>query len=288
MAKLEQYSRKIANYIFEDMEPEERVQFEAELESNEELAKEYRRQINAAKYLKTKAQVEEVVNDPDFAEAERQVEQFFREKDAANDAGAADTTKASDAADAAGAADSSNERPATRPSANRSLKRILYPLLAAAAIFTGIILVLQAPGDPNERIFNRYYQPLADGRLISRGQTSGLSVTFEEALNLYFEEDYSQSASLFSELSQSDPNQPEYSLFEGLSVLGAGEYSKAATVFDSYLSRYDIYIPEAQWYLSLCYVKLEQPEKAKDLLNELSSLDGKYGVDSKKLLKKLK
>lgn len=267
MAKLEQYSRKIANYIFEDMEPEERIQFEAELKSNEELAQEYRRQVNAAKYLKTKAQVEEVVNDPDFAEAERQVEEFFREKDAANAA---------------------NEKPTTKPSANRSLKRILYPLLAAAAIFTGIMLVLNVPGDPIERIFNQYYQPLEDGRLISRGQTSGLSVNFEEALNLYFEEDYSQSASLFSELSQSDPNQPEYSLFEGLSILGAGEYSKAAAVFDSYLSRYDIFLPEAQWYLSLCYVKLEQSEKAKDLLNELSSLDGKYGVDSKKLLKKLK
>lgn len=267
MAKLEQYSRKIAHYIYDDMEPDERVQFEAELESNEELALEYRRQLNVVKYMKAKTVVEEQLNNPDMEEADRLVDEFFKEKDAG---------------------DSSIEGALVKPSKSRSLKRVLFPLLATAAIFAGIMIVLNATsGDMNERLYQKYYQPMNDGSLTIRGQDEILSEEFDNAMNLYQDGEYEQSESMFSTLVNTYPEHPEFALLEGLSKMGVGEYSQSATIFESFLDRFDTYIPEAQWYLSLCYIKLDRPDEAKKLLSELTSLDGKFGDDSKRMLKKL-
>ena len=81
MAKLEEYSRKIADYIYDDMESGDRAVFEAELERNEELAEEYHRQVQVVNYLKARTKVDEYLHDPDMEEADRLVDEFFKDKD---------------------------------------------------------------------------------------------------------------------------------------------------------------------------------------------------------------
>ena len=48
------------------------------------------------------------------------------------------------------------------------------------------------------------------------------------------------------------------------------------------------YLPEAMWYLSLCYLKVSEVEKAAALLGQLESYDGMYKEDAQTLLKKLR
>lgn len=276
MANPEQYSRKIAYYIYDDMEPGDRAQFEAELERNVELAEEYRRQLHVVQYLKARTQVSEYFDDPDMEEADRLVEEFYKEKEAAETTiESAPTTSSKDA-------------PATS-SRSRSLKYILYPLTAAAAV-VGAVLIINTflPGNVNDRMYRKYYAPMEDASLISRGDGSDFSVDFNRALNQYLDGDYIQSGSEFSTLAVRDPQNAEAVLFRSLSLMGAEDYVESAKLWESFLSRFDTYQPEAKWYLSLCYLKLDQPDKAIPLLAEIASLEGKYGQDSQKLVKRLR
>ncbi len=59
MSKIDQYSRRIASYIYGDMEPGENAEFEKDLLTDEELAKEYRMQSTAVDFLKSKVVLED-------------------------------------------------------------------------------------------------------------------------------------------------------------------------------------------------------------------------------------
>ena len=268
MAKLEEYSRTIADYIYDDMDPGDRARFESELERNEELAEEYHRQVHVVKYLKARTQVSAYLDDPDMEEADRLVDEFFREKDATE-------TR-------------TEEIPVT-PSHSRSVKYILYPLIAAAAIVGGVLVISTLlPGGLNDRLYRQYYAPMEDASLISRGGESNFNTDFNRALNLYSEGDYSDAASEFSKLAERDPSQAESALFLSLSKMGAGNYEESAKLLESFLTRFNTYQPEAKWYLSLCYLKLDQPDKAIPLLSELASLGGKLGDNSQRIAERLR
>jgi tetratricopeptide (TPR) repeat protein len=144
------------------------------------------------------------------------------------------------------------------------------------------------PGGLNDRLYRQYYTPMEDASLISRGGESNFNTDFNRALNLYSEGDYSDAASEFSELAERDPSQAESALFLSLSNMGAGNYEESAKLLESFLTRFNAYQPEAKWYLSLCYLKLDQPDKAIPLLAELASLGGKYGHDSQKIIQSLR
>ncbi|MEJ2629584.1 MAG: hypothetical protein P8078_13660 [bacterium] len=200
MAKLEEYSRTIADYIYDDMDPGDRARFESELERDEELAEEYQRQAQVVKYLKARTQVSAYLDDPDMEEADRLVDEFFKEKDAK---------------------ESVSEELQVTPSRSRSLRYILYPLLAAAAILGGVLVISTLfPGGLNDRLYRQYYAPMEDASLISRGGESNFNTDFNRALNLYSEGDYSDAASEFSKLAQRDPSQAESALFLSLSNMG--------------------------------------------------------------------
>jgi hypothetical protein len=268
MTKLDEYSRRIAHYIYDDLEPGDRVRFEAELEGNEELAEEYRRQVQAVQYLKTRTRLNEYFHDPDMEEADRLVDEFFKEKEAA---------------------ESGSVKSPVNPARRKSLKYILYPLIAAAAIVGGVLIFnTSITRDLNDRLYKQYYAPWTDAGLISRGSESAFKTEFYEALNLYFAGDYLNSGSEFDKLAGLDPSHAESALFLSLSKMGAENYQESAELLESFLYRFDLYQPEAKWYLSLCYLKLDQPEKAIALLNDLADLDGKYGHDSQKMLQSLR
>lgn len=263
---MKQYTQKIANYIYNDMDESERDQFEAELERDEELAKEYASQLKVIDYLKSKAHVEKVLADPGFKEAERLVETHF-----------------------SGGEQIRNDEPESKSTSKaRSLKRIIYPILAASAVFTGIILVRYiATGNTNEIMYQKHYQPFDDGNLISRGQVGPASANYSEAIVLYYGKDYAKSVVLFSELSKEDPLNAKYALFESLATMGKGDYQNAAGLFESYLDNFEVFIPEAKWYLALCYLKMDHRENAIKYLLELSSSTDAYGEQAKRILRRI-
>lgn len=80
MDATKKYSGIIADYLYNDMTPEERIEFETNLLINEELAEEFKFQSDVIKTLKAIWQLEEMQSAPDLKEAERIVDEFFKEK----------------------------------------------------------------------------------------------------------------------------------------------------------------------------------------------------------------
>lgn len=263
MSKIDQYSRRIANYLFDDMDQAERAAFEADLNIDPDLAFEFKRQSEMVEYLKTKAKLEEIENSPDMAEAERVVEAFFKEKDSGGDEGA----------------DISEQTIISRKP--KAIRRIIYPLLAAASIVLAVLLIRSIVQENlGSRLYASHYKPLDEVSFNDRGEGIDSYEIFRQGMEQYLDQDYSASTRTLSKLVAEHPDFAEAQLFLGLSLMGEEAYDSSAKVFKSLLENTNKYEPEAKWYLALCYLKLEDYSSTKSLVDELSNVGGEMGKNA--------
>lgn len=82
-------------------------------------------------------------------------------------------------------------------------------------------------------------------------------------------------------------NLPEMLLFSGLNQMGLGNIPAAITLFSDLLSSKDQFVPEAQWYLGLCYLKTGDNLKARSLMETMSETEGIYKKKAQLILKNL-
>lgn len=274
MSKVDTYSRRIANYIYNDMDALERVEFEKELLNDADLAQEFKIQSSAISYLKAKTVLEELRSSPDLEEADRIVNEYLDSR--------GDLKKSDQVVNDPGPQKSSKHR-------LTKVRKVLYPVLAAAAIISGVLIIHSLSGpDLNERLFNKYYEPLDDVNFTFRGENNATNVRFTNAISLYNDRDYVNASGILASLVVENPGFPESYIYLALSRIGEGQYSVAADLLRSYLDNFEKYQPEAKWYLGMCYLKMDRLPEAHELLSELTSLEGTYGRDSKVLEEKLK
>ena len=130
-------NRKLADYIYDDLGPEEIVEIEGEISKDPHLSESYRLNMQVKDYLQAKVQLEDMRSDPQLEDAEK-------------------------LADMASKFDSHNEQSHSSNPARNHGKRIRNMVLAAAiaASVTLIISVWIIPGSSDQdRLFNRYYEP---------------------------------------------------------------------------------------------------------------------------------
>ena len=253
------YSERIAAYLFDDMTQEERVQFDNDLLIDEDLADEFEIQSNAISYIESRVILEDMKSDPYLSDAELLVDKYFE----------------------------SNKVKTKIITFNQN--RRIYWVGAVAAVLVGLIsavsILIQ---DPIVSLFTRYYSPIDEATISSRGDNGDLGTEISNAVQLYFNEDYIESTEIFKHLNGETPNNPIINLYIGLNSLALEEFEEAINQFEDYIDSYELFLPEVKWYLSLCYLKIGNAEKARILLNELENYPGKLGDDSKSLNKKLK
>ena len=81
---------------------------------------------------------------------------------------------------------------------------------------------------------------------------------------------------------------PEVDLFRGLSHIGLEQFGTAKGILADYIENNTRYLPEAIWYLSLCYLKSGEYAKSRALLTRLEAYDGMYMEDAQALERKLR
>ena len=69
--------------------------------------------------------------------------------------------------------------------------------------------------------------------------------------------------------------------------MGLKNFKGAVLTFNDLLSHGVKFVPEARWYLGLCYIKTGEISKAKDLLLTLSETKGIYKNKAQLILKTL-
>ena len=108
-----------------------------------------------------------------------------------------------------------------------------------------------------------------------------------KSVDLYLSKEYANAELVFSNLRKMNKKLSEVLLFSGLNQMGLDNYTAAITSFTDLLSREEQYVPEAQWYLGLCYIKTGELSKAHSLLVTLSQTEGIYKNKAQLILKNL-
>jgi len=270
MSKTDQYSRRIANYLYKDLEVQEKLAFEDDLKLDPDLAFEFNRQSEMVDYFKSKAVLNEMERSPDMDEAERLVREFYTSKDLQIEA------------------EDSRSDPNPGTENRKSLRRIIYPLIAAAAVLMGILIIRnESPASILSSLYSSYYEPLNDVNFTGRGAQDENVAEFQEALNQYLHGEYASSSRSLAKVGADYPDFAEAQLYFGLSLMGDAQYAASTKVFESFLTEFEKYEAEAKWYLALCYLKLERISEAGEIMSELANQEGRLGKDAAKISKRL-
>ncbi|MEZ5072548.1 MAG: tetratricopeptide repeat protein [Bacteroidales bacterium] len=277
MNQLEEVSKRIADYLYDDMDASERLAFEKDMDRDESLAQEFRFQRKMVRYLRSNAREEALSGLGEMGLAERILEERLATHPTDFHVTQADRDRLT-AELASGTA---------LPKARTGRNRVLLSALAVAAGLSLFLLLRNVWTDPTDRLYNQFYEPLHEASFVSRGEGFAGEATFANGVELYAAGSYEVAGMLFEKLLAQHPEHEASELFLALSLMGDREYAAAASHLEHSLTHFQGFDAEAGWYLALCYVKLGETGKSRELLQALSSEEGILGDKARKLARRL-
>ena len=174
------------------------------------------------------------------------------------------------------------------PAASRTLsRRFVFQLAAAVFVLSLLLFKVLTPSFSGDSLYKQYYEPLEANSFQLRGNMQDANTKLQEGVDCYLSKDYGRAELAFSNLRSMNKNLPEVLLFSGLNQIGLNNYPAAITSFSDLIAHQDQFIPEAQWYLGLCYLKTGELSKARTLLATLSETEGIYKEKAQVILKNL-
>jgi tetratricopeptide (TPR) repeat protein len=230
---MENHTEYIDDYLAGNLNPEERKNFEKQMEQDKSLAEEVAFYLAAKQALK-----EELAGDR---------KEWFRELASQNATLSEKTTPA-------------------------PVRTIWVYRLAAAAVFVGIVffswnLFFQPSSISPNALADKYIST----NLENLGVTMGVLDSMQEALQLYNAKQYTRALQHFEQIIQRDTSNYKAKTNAGLSSLMLGDYDKALSYFQQ-LATYPLYSNPAVFYEALTLMKRNQrgdKEQAKRLLKEV-------------------
>lgn len=138
----------------------------------------------------------------------------------------------------------------------------------------------------HDKLFAMYYEKLPVD-FATRSNVL-LNDEFTEAIKLYNQNKYKEAIVQFERVIKKDPTNNAAKLFLGICYTELKQYKNAANHFSNIIQQRDpIFEEHASWYLSLCYIKTDNPKQAKSILNNLVNNHSFYTVKASELLKQL-
>jgi tetratricopeptide (TPR) repeat protein len=137
-----------------------------------------------------------------------------------------------------------------------------------------------------EDIFNEYYKPY-EVTVSYRSAENELNSLLNQAFKAYKNEEFSKALGLFQQVL----NQREdvaARMYSGISYIEIDKYHKANKSFRKVVNNEDnLFVDQAKWYMSICYVRIGDLSKAKNLLRDLQTTSQHYSSKSKEVIEKL-
>jgi TolA-binding protein len=161
--------------------------------------------------------------------------------------------------------------------------------LAAAAIIGAVFLIRSLlPSGNTQKLFSKYYEPFNAVSDITRGISSGGSISFNRAIENYKSGDYLAAETGFSKAILNETLSFSASFFLGITEIQLGNYPGAIDLLGGVASRQGEYTKEARWYLGLAYLKSGNRLKASECFELLARSPGFYKERSEKILRHLR
>jgi hypothetical protein len=244
---------EIEGFIYNELSDEEMASFEAELISNQELAKEIDliRNINLAvkesDVMQLRSNIQSIASK---IASEKQTEQSFVAK--------------------------------------FKNKRVVIVSVAASLILllsiTGILSRQSSPAD----LYQKYYTTYQTTG-INRSASLTTDQTLSEALQKFNNQDYDAALSLLQNVIAKDQNNMVGHFYTGVSLQETGKFQNAIHEYETVIIDKDnLFTEQAEWYIGLCYLQTSENKKAYKQFKKIAKNEGFYQLKAQAILNKMK
>ncbi|GAB2483542.1 tetratricopeptide repeat protein [Algoriphagus taiwanensis] len=155
-------------------------------------------------------------------------------------------------------------------------------LIALGIVALGIFLVYSLASPPGTKLFSTYYQPLD----VETWESLSIDPSIEKGVTAYKNGKYEEAKTLFEQMLASNSS-PDVLFFLGLCHLALDRPEKAVPIL-SRIPKDSPLAGDAAWYEGLGYLKLNKLEKAKPLLLTASQNSTQFSPSAQEILGKLK
>ena len=160
----------------------------------------------------------------------------------------------------------------------------------AAAALIGITVVvavfMNSFKENPDQLFQAYFTPYPNMFEPALRSNQSIDSKRAEAFQAYEQRNYQKAATLFTDLLKDNKDAPMLLLL-GNSNLILGNIEEAKANFITLNQDFDNLDMQAKWYLSLCYLKSGETEKARAILKELGATEISYATKARELLEKV-
>jgi tetratricopeptide (TPR) repeat protein len=248
------YSRYVDRYLDGVMAADEKIWFEKELECNDDLQSE----------VSFQKKMLDVLSDKEALDLNFQLEEIH-----------AQTYKPWG-------------RSISMPERSKRTIYILGSMAATIAILMVVWLNLTKNNISSSELYAEYYQP-AEINMSFRTAEDIVDSDLRSAMLFYENKDYSNAIALFEKILSTDESRIGLNLYSGISYMELSHYAEANENFKKIIDhKANAFIESAQWYLGLCYLKTGEVDKADEIFRAISTSEGYYKKEAKKVLKKIK
>jgi len=167
-------------------------------------------------------------------------------------------------------------------------RRHLYVYLAAAMIAALLVIYTLVPSESrSESIYNQYYATIG---VISpvNDEYRSINLEFINAIESYNDRDYRAASTKFLNLSKDKPRWVSPRFYAGVSEMELENYPLAIEHLSWVVEQNRGFKREAQWYLGLAHLKIDEISKATSCFEGLSSSDGIYQNSAREILSQIK
>jgi hypothetical protein len=171
-------------------------------------------------------------------------------------------------------------------------KATVVPLRSSSRwLIAASILVLIAaaayllwPGQ-EQNLYADFFEPYPN-YLTTR--TDNQNTTLGAAINAYQNQDYTTALGHFQELLAEDDERTDIRFYMGICQSELDQAEAALSSFEEVITQSDnTYAGPAKWYKALTHLKINQPEQAKSLLNQIISSNGDFSTEARDLLNEI-
>jgi tetratricopeptide (TPR) repeat protein len=165
---------------------------------------------------------------------------------------------------------------------------IIWVAAACIALLLAISLLNVFTGNKPENLHDVYasfYNPYPADLLV-RDKAYVPTDPYTLGLNEYLKSNYGSALSYFNTVESGSIKNKSIYLLKGICLMETGNFENAILAFRN-LSDDPVLKDYGQWYVGLCYIELQLPDKARDVFKELSRREGYYRNMSKQVLKNL-
>ncbi|WP_394748218.1 hypothetical protein [Spongiimicrobium salis] len=157
-----------------------------------------------------------------------------------------------------------------------------WRIAASFLLVIGVSTILWLQLRPNPDLFQGYYSPYPVEDTMRGTQTNIL----KESLQDYSNGNYNQAIPKIKKLLKEYPEKEIYQLYLGNCFLNMGEEMQALSIFGNF-PKDSPFHEDAQWYLALTHLKLNNIPKTQAVLENLIEYQGVYEKEARSLLQKI-